>query len=75
LKNASRWEKTELLRKYISQLEMRATGDSEFSEKISDYVKWAKEKLDWYDPAVSKPDELLNNVDNERLEFVSIGPL
>ena len=33
------------------------------------WLQWADQKADWYDPLVEKEDNILFNVDKEKLEF------
>jgi hypothetical protein len=35
-------------------------------------IAWAREKADWYDPSVNKPDELLELVDRDTLMMEKI---
>ena len=34
-----------------------------------EWIKWAKEKLEWYNPTTESNDELLNDVDKNTLKF------
>jgi hypothetical protein len=34
--------------------------------KSKDWLLWAKEKLDWYNPLMNKKDSILSNFDKER---------
>jgi hypothetical protein len=54
----------------MERVELRALKNNLLSEKTTAWLKWAKEKLDWYDPAVNREDELLGDVDRERLRFI-----
>ena len=42
------------IRSYIAAVE--ATGKG---EEMKEWIQWAKDKADWYDPTVAKEDELL----------------
>ncbi len=54
LSYSQRWEKAQALRGYISHMEKFA-----LSENLNEWISWATEKADWYDPAVAKNDTLL----------------
>lgn len=54
LDNAYRWEKSQMIRFYVSNMK-----NSSISEEIEDWVQWANEKIDWFDPSISKKDSLL----------------
>lgn len=51
---AYRWEKSQMIRAYVSFIK-----NSSISEEIEDWVQWANEKIDWFDPSISKQDSLL----------------
>jgi len=36
---------------------------------LKSWLQWAYQKADWYDPLIEKEDELLINVDKEKMEF------
>lgn len=54
LGSAYRWEKSQMIRAYVSFIK-----NSSISEEIEDWVQWANEKIDWFDPSISKQDSLL----------------
>jgi hypothetical protein len=70
LEEAARWQKVNLLRSYVEGVELRAIKNNSLSEKMTAWLKWAREKLDWDDPAVNKEDELSGDVDRERLRII-----
>ena len=43
------------IRAYVSAVE----SQSNLNEKTKEWIKWAKNKADWYDPIIAKEDELL----------------
>lgn len=65
VKKAKRWERAALLREYIVHLSHSGKVDP-------DYVGWAKNKIDWYDPSVEKEDEIFEYVDRNRLKIKAI---
>ena len=69
LQDAARWQKVTLLRSYIDSVEIIASKNNPVPKEIASWLKWAREKLDWYDPSIAKKDELLNDVDKETLSF------
>jgi len=60
------WENAQRMRRYLSEIEKDA---DENDQALQDYIIWAKEKIAWYDPLVSKRDELLNDVNRHTLEM------
>ena len=37
-----------------------------------EWINWAKEKADWYDPFIEKDDALLSGIDRDSLKFVTL---
>ena len=65
--DSERWHKAENLRRYIHELEVRAEKNQ--SPETQEWLAWAKRKVDWYDPFIESPDELLTDVDQNILEL------
>ena len=53
------WEKAAIVRKYINHL-------SPTEHATKEWISWAKEKADWMDPSVQKPDDIL--LDEDRVK-------
>ncbi len=64
---SSRWHKSENLRSYIQEVENRAKITGSLTQELKDWIAWAKQKADWYDPFIEVEDELLKQVDRETL--------
>ncbi len=50
------------IRAYVSAVE----SQPELDEKTQEWIKWAKEKADWYDPIIAKDDELLGQRNHQQ---------
>ena len=62
---ANYWKQAQILREYITALE-----NSEGLEfKQMDWILWAKQKIEWFDPFTKGPDEVLD--DNDRQELIA----
>ena len=68
LADAERLDKVTKLRNYIKTVEDNVNANNSNDQKINDWISWAKDKADWYDPLVKKEDELLNENDIKELE-------
>lgn len=64
---ATRWHKTQYLRNYINEFEKHFSEIKQLSTEKKDWIKWAREKADWYDPFIEKEIELLKNIDRDSL--------
>jgi hypothetical protein len=65
--DAEKFDKATIYRNFINATEQRAIQENALTEELKDWIKWAKEKADWFDPFINREDELLN--DNDREEF------
>lgn len=64
---SSRWQKAGELRSYIEAVESKALAGNQLTEKLRDWLKWLRDKADWYDPFIEKEDELLQDIDRDTL--------
>jgi hypothetical protein len=71
LTTSKRWFKSKSLREYIDEVERKATLNDTNPEQLNGWLKWARKKADWYDPTVESEDDLLKEVDRNKLEFVT----
>lgn len=64
---SSRWQKAGELRSYIEAVESKALACNQLTDKLRDWLKWLRNKADWYDPFIEKVDELLKDIDRDTL--------
>lgn len=64
---SERFYKAQHIRDYVSQIEERATISSSLTEELRDWIQWAREKADWFDPFINREDDLLCNIDKNTL--------
>jgi len=57
---ANRFHQANILRNYIQLVETSAKEGSGLSEEYNNWILWAKQKVEWYDPMINKEDQLLN---------------
>jgi hypothetical protein len=67
LNMSKRWHKAVNLRLYLDTIEQKATNEGSMNTELIDWLKWARKKADWYDPFIEQEDELLEDVDREKL--------
>lgn len=61
------WHKSTILNNFIKEVEKRAIDTNTLTEELQNWLAWAKQKADWYNPFIKKADEFLT--DNDRLLF------
>ena len=59
--------KAKIVREYLKELETNAIQNNQLTRELQDWLKWAKDKADWFDPMVIKEDELLYDSDKDDL--------
>ncbi|WP_223267241.1 hypothetical protein [Polaribacter sp. IC073] len=51
---ATRWHKSQYIRNYIQEFEAFIIKSNNLNTKEKEWIDWAKEKADWYDPFIEK---------------------
>lgn len=64
-----KWDTSNRMRSYLAELERSAIDNNTFDETLRNYINWANEKIEWYDPIVNKSDELLDDVNKDTLDL------
>lgn len=67
LSNAERLDKTIKLRNYIKTVEENALVNNALEEELKNWIVWAKDKADWYDPLIRRKDDYLSENDLEKM--------
>ena len=67
---AGRWHRSQYLRNYINEFERYALESNCLDSHKRDWIAWAKEKADWYDPFIEKEVDLLRKIDRETLNKI-----
>ncbi len=65
---ATRWHKSQYIRNYIKEFEDYAIKSNTLNEEKKEWIEWAKEKADWYDPFIEKEVKLLEDIDRDTLK-------
>jgi hypothetical protein len=61
--------KANVLRDYIKTVEINAISQGRFSAELQEWIAWAKNKINWFDPSIAHTDQLLD--DNHRKRIYS----
>ncbi len=70
---ADRWQEACQIRAYLGDLEAKASKELLMTEELTNWLKWAHKKVDWYDPNIEAQDSLMEGVDKENLTFKKLG--
>lgn len=63
LNEAVRWDYSRILRAYLDDVEHKICEQGNPSQEQIDWLNWARQKADWFDPMVKKNDEFLEDID------------
>ncbi len=63
-----RWQQARNLREYIIAIEEKNKRERKLSNELKEWIEWANQKADWYDPLVNKEDPLLGTFKPELIE-------
>jgi hypothetical protein len=61
--DAEKFNKATIYRNFIKATEQNANTENNLTEELIDWIKWANDKADWFDPITKRQDELLNDND------------
>jgi len=67
LQDSRRSHEVEILRNYINRVEQEAKSNGSLTDELQDWLKWARQKADWYDPLLETQDDWLKDVNQNRL--------
>lgn len=68
-KKANRWHQAEIFRKYIAEVEKKARENNSLTKEVLNWLEWANNKVEWYDPFTEKEDETFEKVNRDTLEY------
>jgi len=63
----NRYHATKAMTEYINAIETDAQKNSKISDELKEQIKWAREKIDWFDPFIAKKDIYLDKFDKDEL--------
>lgn len=64
---AERYQRAQYLHDYINAFEVNAKSTNTLSDEIKQWLSWARQKADWYDPFINAPDELLADIEKDEV--------
>lgn len=63
LTESNSWHQSVILNQYIEEVERRALIEESITEEKKEWLAWAKEKSEWFNPFIKKEDLILGNQD------------
>lgn len=64
IKESTRWNQAKILREYLNEFEVTARKNGNLTKELQEWIIWAKQKADWYDPLGEKEDDIINGNDS-----------
>ncbi len=68
---SDRWKKTQQTQKYLEAIEENAVIKNKVTPELNEFLSWAIQKLDWYNPFIERKDTIFKDVDRDTLEIKS----
>ena len=66
---ADRFNKTKILRNYVESYRNSCLKRGLITGETASWIRWASEKINWYDPFIENKDELLDGFDRNTIFF------
>jgi hypothetical protein len=57
---ATRFHQANILREYVKTVEENSIKNGNISDELRNWIIWAKQKIEWYDPLINREDPLLD---------------
>jgi len=64
---AKRLQLTSFMREYIRAVEQNAITGGTLTDDLQKWLRWAEDKIRWYDPLINKEDKLLDYFDKDKV--------
>ena len=58
---SEQYSKTQLIRQYIDAEKKKAIKENSLTSEKQEWIDWANDKADWYDPTMNKRDDILDS--------------
>jgi len=68
----NRWHRAQIMRDYLNHYENYFQNLNQLDEQKKEWLNWARKKADWYDPFIELNDEVMERIDRDKLEPISL---
>lgn len=58
---SEQYNKAQLIRQYIETVKQQAIKENRLTSEKQEWIDWANDKADWYDPTINKRDDILDS--------------
>lgn len=65
INSSGRWYKSQNLRNYLDTFEHKSIESNTLSETKKEWLHWARQKADWYDPFIESDDDVFRDIDRD----------
>jgi hypothetical protein len=62
---ANQWNQSIILEKFLKVVEEKAVENGTFTEDLKEWVEWAKQKAEWFNPLIQREDSILSDEDRQ----------
>lgn len=64
---AKQWHRARFMRDYLKSIKENAIATDTLTDDLMNWLQWANEKVDWYDPLVNKKDQFLDYFEKDEI--------
>ncbi len=68
--NSRKHREVRMIREYIAAVEQNSIESGELTDEIKNWIEWAKNKTNWYDPFLNHPDNDFDEFYKDSLNFI-----
>lgn len=65
--SADRWNTVQQLRSYIEEVKKYSEKTNTLTDELKEWLSWAEQKVNWYDPLINAKDEWLSDEDKNSI--------
>lgn len=58
---SEQYNKAQLIRQYIETVKQQSIKENRLTSEKQEWIDWANDKADWYDPTINKRDDILDS--------------
>lgn len=67
IKESNQWQQAQIIRAYINAVELNAEKNGGLTDELKQWLEWAKQKADWFDPYLKGQDLILLDEDRKKV--------
>ena len=58
---SEQYNKSQLIRQYVEAEKQKIIKENNLTSEKQEWIDWANDKADWFDPTINKPDDIIDS--------------